>query len=219
MNNFEKDLLKENINLSEESLNKFEKFYSLLIKENETINLTRITEKDDVYYLHFYDSLMCLKAMDLSKEKIKLLDVGAGPGFPSIPLKIAVSKLDISIVEATNKKVNFINKVIDELGLELIEASHLRAENYTLYNSFDYVTTRAVASIKDQLKYTIPFLKLNGSLIAMKGSKALEEIDEAKDEIKRLGETIDRVIPYSVMDRNYNLVIIKRTDTKLKRRS
>ena len=210
MNSFTEDLLKENIVLSEKQVEDFRIFYSLLISENKITNLTRITEENDVYYLHFYDSLMCIKAIDLSQDDIKLLDVGAGPGFPSIPLKIAVSKLEITIVEATNKKVIFINKVIDELRLDKISANHLRAEDYTSYNSFDYVTTRAVSTIKDQLKYTIPFLKIGGVLISMKGSKALEEIKESDSILKDIGAMVEKIIPYTVLDRSYNLVLIKK---------
>lgn len=211
MNNFKEDLLKENIILDDSTLNNFESFYEMLIKENEKTNLTRITERNDVFYLHFFDSLMVLKGIDLTKEDIKLLDVGAGPGFPSLPLKIAKSELDITIVEATNKKVEFIKKVIESLDLKKINPLHLRGEDFKEKNSFDYATTRAVSTIKEQLPYTIPFLKVGGSLIAMKGElKAKEELDEAKQLLNEIGAKLDKIIPYKVLDRNYCLVIVKK---------
>lgn len=210
MNKFIEDLRKEGINLTDEMLKNFDSFFNLLIETNKTTNLTRIVDKESVYYLHFFDSLMVMKAID-NKEDVKLLDVGSGPGFPALPLKILNKDMYISIVEATNKKVEFIKKVIDELNLKLIDVNHMRAEDYTELNKFDYVTTRAVSTIREQLPYTIPFLKIGGSLISMKGqSKADEEIKEAEPLLKKIGAEVERRIKYQVLDRSYELIVIKK---------
>ena len=210
MNKFIEDLRKEGINLTDEMLKNFDSFFNLLIETNKTTNLTRIVDKESVYYLHFFDSLMVMKAID-NKEDVKLLDVGSGPGFPALPLKILNKDMYISIVEATNKKVEFIKKVIDELNLKLIDVNHMRAEDYTELNKFDYVTTRAVSTIREQLPYTIPFLKIGGSLISMKGqSKAGEEIKEAEPLLKKIGAEVERRIKYQVLDRSYELIVIKK---------
>ena len=209
MNNFKEDLLKEGINLTDEMTKNFDSFFNLLLNANKTTNLTRITDEESVYYFHFFDSLMVMKALDLTRDDIKLLDVGSGPGFPALPLKIANKNLSISIVEATNKKVEFIKSVISNLNLEKIDVNHTRAEDYDKLNSFDYVTTRAVSTIIEQLPYTIPFLKVGGSLIAMKSQlKADTEIEEADSLLKKIGAKIKKRIKYTVLDRNYELVVI-----------
>lgn len=212
MNKFIEDLQKEGINLTNKMVENFDSFFSLLIEANKTTNLTRITDEESVYYLHFYDSLMVMKAIDLSKGDIKLLDVGSGPGFPALPLKIANENINISIVEATNKKVEFIKNIISNLSLNNIDVNHTRAEDYDKLNTFDYVTTRAVSTIKEQLPYTIPFLKIGGYLIAMKGQSKVDlEIEEAKPLLNKIGATIKKRIKYQVLDRNYELVVIEKT--------
>ena len=208
---FKDDLLKENIVLTDEMLNSFEKYYNLLVSENEKYNLTRITSEDDVYYLHFYDSLMVTKALNLSKDGICLLDIGSGPGFPGIPLKIANSKIKLTILEATNKKVEFMKMVVHELGLNDVEIYHMRSEDFRNYKHFDYVTTRAVASILDEVPYTIPFLKIGGLFIAMKSEKRCqEELDEAKSVLSDIGAGVKNVISYDVLDRKYSLAVIEK---------
>ena len=212
--NLKEELLKENIIIDEKMENEFESFYISLIEENKVTNLTRVTEKEDVYYYHFYDSIMCLKAIDTNKKDIQLLDVGSGPGFPGIPLKIVKKDLNLTIVEATNKKIEFIKKNTANLGLDGIRLFHSRAEDFTEFNKFDYVTTRAVSTIKEQLPYTIPFLKIGGRLISMKGqAKALEEIHEAKELLKKIGAKIVDKIDYQVKERNYCLVVIEKVSS------
>lgn len=203
------ELKKHNINLSNEDLTLLDKFYNMLIEENKITNLTRITSKEDVYFLHFYDSLMA--SLAINNPKAKLLDVGSGPGFPGLPLKIYLKDLELHVVEATNKKILFQEKVVNELGLNNVTFNHLRAEDYTKFNYFDYVTTRAVSTIKEQLTYTIPFLKINGSLIALKGKNKLDlELEEVKSLLNKIGAKVDNIIDYNVLDRSYALVIIKK---------
>ena len=133
------------------------------------------------------------------------------PGFPSVPIKIVRDDIDLTIVEATNKKVEFIKNNLNNLNINGVRLFHLRAEDFTEFDKYDYVTTRAVSTIKEQLPYTIPFLKINGKLISMKGqARAKEEIEEAKPLLKRIGAKVDSLIEYKVKDRDYVLVVIKK---------
>ena len=190
--------------------NQFREFFRFLVEENKTTNLTRVIEEEDVYYYHFYDSIMCLKAIDKTSD-INLLDVGSGPGFPGVPLKIVRPNINLTIVEATNKKVEFIRKNTSNLELDNVRLFHSRAEDFNELDNYDYVTTRAVSTIKEQLPYTIPFLKIGGKLISMKGqARANEELLEAKSLLKSIGARLDRTINYQVKDRNYVLVVIEK---------
>ena len=210
VNDFLNDLKEKGIILDETMISSFDRFYNDLIEKNKVVNLTRITNQKEVYYFHFYDSLMVSLAID--KKESKLLDVGTGPGFPGIPLKIAFPNLNITMVEATNKKVNFVNEEIANLNLHNIEILHSRAEDYKEFEKYDYVTLRAVAPLKELLTYTIPFLKINGKLIAMKSElKASEEIEEAETILKKIKAKIVNIIPYKVLDRNYCLIVIEKT--------
>ena len=161
------ELEKLSIKLSPDQLEKLDTFYNLLIEENKKTNLTRITEKEEVYLKHFYDSLTITKAINLEKN-IKLCDIGSGAGFPGIVLKIAFPKLRIVLLEARKKRVDFLNRVISKLELDNIEAIHSRAEDY--HNQFDVVTARAVASLDKLIKYGKHLLTNKGKLIAMKAN-------------------------------------------------
>lgn len=164
---FLKEVKKLNIILTKEQLEKLDKFYNLLIKWNEKINLTRITEEKEVYLKHFYDSLTISKAIDLSTKKT-LCDVGSGAGFPGIVLKIVYPNLNVVLIDSLQKRVNYLNDVIKELELKDIVAIHTRGEDYK--NQFDVVTARAVANIEKLLKYTMHLVNKDGLFIAMKGN-------------------------------------------------
>lgn len=164
---FLKEVKKLNIILTKEQLEKLDKFYKLLIKWNEKINLTRITEEKEVYLKHFYDSLTISKAIDLSTKKT-LCDVGSGAGFPGIVLKIVYPNLNVVLIDSLQKRVNYLNDVIKELELKDIVAIHTRGEDYK--NQFDVVTARAVANIEKLLKYTMHLVNKDGLFIAMKGN-------------------------------------------------
>ena len=209
MNDFIKSLNDKNIILDDTQINMFETFYNDLVERNKTTNLTRITTKEDAYYLHFYDSLMVSLAID--NKNAKLLDVGTGPGFPGIPLKIAFKQLDVTMIEATNKKVLFVKEEIEKLHLENVRIMHTRAEDFKDFDTYDYVTLRAVAPLKELIEYTIPFIKINGKLIAMKSSlKADEEINDSKDILNKINAKVVNRIKYQVLDRNYELIVIEK---------
>lgn len=171
VNKFIDELKKIGIDLTEEQLEKLEKYYNLLIDFNKVMNLTGITEKDEVYLKHYYDSLSLIRIINL-KEYKSLCDVGTGAGFPGIVLKIVFPNLKITLIDSLNKRINFLNTVIKELKLDDIEAIHCRAEEYAIKNrdKFDLVTSRAVALTSVLLEMCIPILKVNGFFIAMKAN-------------------------------------------------
>ena len=156
-----------NIEVTEEKLAKLNKFYKLLVEWNSKINLTRIIEEQDVYLKHFYDSLTITKVIDLNKVET-LCDVGTGAGFPGIVLKIFYPNLKVTLIDSLEKRIKYLNDVIEKLNLENIKAIHSRGEAYQ--GSFDIVTSRAVANIEKLVTYTMHLVKKNGKFIAMKGN-------------------------------------------------
>ena len=179
---FTTELNKLGIILTEEQYQKLEKFYKLLIEWNQKINLTRITEKEDVYLKHFYDSLTLSKEIDLTKTKT-LCDIGTGAGFPGVVLKIVYPKLKITLVDSLLKRVNYLNSIIKELELKDITAIHSRGED--LKEKFDIVTARAVANIEKLLGFTMHLVSKNGIFIAMKADIDNELTEEIKKNINR----------------------------------
>lgn len=186
---FLKELSKLNIHPTEEQLNQLGRYYQLLIEWNEKINLTRITTKEDVYLKHFYDSLTLSLVVDLNNINT-LCDVGTGAGFPGIVLKIFYPNLKITLIDALQKRVNYLNEIIKELNLKDIKAIHIRAEDYQ--EKFDIVTSRAVANIEKLVKYTMHLLNKDGMMIAMKGDIEKELTSEVKRKIE-LKYKIDRI--------------------------
>ena len=179
---FIEEVKKLGITPAKEQMQQLEKFYRLLIEWNQKINLTRITEKEEVYLKHFYDSLTIVKEIDLSKVDT-LCDVGTGAGFPGIVLKIFYPNLKITLIDSLLKRVNYLNKIIKELELKDIKAIHTRGEEY--HETFDVVTARAVANIEKLLKYTMHLVNKNGKLIAMKGNIDEELTEEVKKKISK----------------------------------
>ncbi len=163
---FIEELDKINIILTEEQIEKLDKFYKLLIEWNKKINLTRIEDEKEVYLKHFYDSLTIVKVVDLNKINT-LCDVGTGAGFPGIVLKIVFPNLKITLIDSLQKRVNYLNTIIKELNLNNIEAVHARGEEYK--GKFDLVTSRAVANIEKLVKYTMHLVSPSGIFVAMKG--------------------------------------------------
>jgi 16S rRNA (guanine527-N7)-methyltransferase len=159
------------IEITDKKLEQLEKYYELLIEYNKVMNLTGITEKEEVYLKHFYDSLTIAKIIDLNNEN-SLCDLGSGAGFPGIVIKIFYPELEVVLVDSLNKRINFLNVVIKELGLEKIKAIHSRIEEYSVANKeqFDVVTARAVAQMHFLLEVSVPMLKVGKYFIAMKGN-------------------------------------------------
>lgn len=194
-----------------EMINNFNQFFQLLIEGNKICNLTAITEEDEVIEKHFFDSIYPNFAF---KENAKVIDIGAGAGFPSIPLKIVRPDLNFTLLDSLNKRINFLNGVINELNLKNIQTIHGRAEDFArkaeFREQFDIATARAVANLKVLAEYCLPFVKVGGLFIALKSSSCENEIAEAKEIIKILGGRIKEVIDYKINDNERKLVIIEK---------
>ena len=191
-----KDLSSFDITLSDRQLEQFDKYYELLINWNSVMNLTAITEFSEVCKLHFVDSLSSYKFFDVKKSDYSLIDIGTGAGFPGIPLKIVFPHLHVTLFYSLNKRINFLNEVIDTLKLNSegsISTLHGRAEDYaskkegSLRESFDIVVSRAVANMSTLSEYCLPYVKVGGKFLAYKGDKAAEELSGAKGAIHLLG--------------------------------
>lgn len=193
---------------TKEQLKKLNQLYEMMIEENKVVNLTRIVEKDDVYLKHFYDSLTIVKVCDFSKIET-LCDVGTGAGFPGLVLKIFFSDIKITLVDALQKRVNYLNKVINVLGLEKIEAIHIRAEDLAKKgNRYDIVTARAVANLSKLLSWTMPLVKKDGSFIAMKGNVS-EELNIAIPIIKNKNYILEKKVEFNLPKENSVRTILK----------
>lgn len=191
---------------------KFEMYYNLLIAANNQINLTRITELDEVYYRHFYDSIVLSKYIDLNHKN--LLDVGAGAGFPSLPLKLIEPSLQVTIIDSLGKRIRFLEDLVDSLDLDQVHLVHGRAEEWDLKNHYDLVVSRAVARLNILIELTLPFVKPGGMLVAYKSMQYEEELQEAIHGIQILGGQLDHVQPYKVStDETHVLIFIKKLRT------
>ena len=203
----------KNIFLSEEQANKFYVYYKLLKEWNEKINLTAIIEEDDVIEKHFLDSVISFNKI---KDEAKVIDIGSGAGFPGIPLKILKEGINITLVDSVNKKVIFLNEVIKILGLKGVSAIHSRIEDLACKpeyrENFDFVVSRAVSRLNVLCEYSLPFLKINGNMIAYKSIDAQNEIEEAKNAIKVLGGRFIELVNIPFKDMERNLVIIKKIE-------
>lgn len=194
---FINELKKININMSDDTLKKLEIYYHMLVEENQKYNLTAITEESQVYLKHFYDSICIVKIVDLNDQY--LLDIGTGAGFPGLVLKIVFPNLKIDLLDSTNKKCMFLQKVIDTLELKNINVINSRAEEYAKENreKYDLVTSRAVAPLKHLLEYSIPTLKVNGSFISLK-SNISEETKNISNYHKKMFLTQEEIIEYEL---------------------
>ena len=206
-NEFIQELKKLNIKITDKQLNQLEKYYNLLVEWNKFMNLTGISEKEQVYLKHFYDSLTLCKIIDLNKEET-LCDVGTGAGFPGIVLKIVYPNLKITLVDSLLKRVNYLNSIINDLELSDIKAIHSRGEDFK--EKFDVVTARAVANIEKLLNFTMHLVKKDGVFIAMKGNIDEELSDEVIIKINKKYQLVNiNKFLLPVENSNRSLVVIK----------
>ena len=220
LNLFEKGLEELSISLSQEQKQQFVTYYEYLIEKNKVMNLTAITEYEEVIVKHFLDSLSIVKAGCFEQNALNgksVIDIGTGAGFPGIPLKIAFPQLKITLLDSLNKRVNFLNEVIEILGLSKVEAVHGRAEDYAKQKEyrecFDFCVSRAVANLSTLSEYCIPFVKEGGCFISYKSGKIDEELSQAGNAVKILGGKVLDVVKFPLMgtDMDRSFVIIKKT--------
>jgi 16S rRNA (guanine527-N7)-methyltransferase len=208
--------LKDNFNLrvSKEQERLFHIYYEELIKWNEKLNLTSITNKDEVFTKHFLDSISLILSRDLSTSN--LLDVGSGAGFPSIPLKIVFPEIHVTIIDALQKRIRFLDDLTNKLGIK-VTLIHGRVEEFTNRETYDIVTARAVANMRILSELCLPFVKVGGCFLAMKGNNYENELKESTKAINMLGGEVSGVVPYYInhMER-FIIQIIKVKPTPLK---
>ena len=224
---FQKDLNVLEIYLSDAQIEKFLIYYEMLTEWNQVMNLTAITEYEDVMKKHFIDSISLVKAIDLSKD-LSVIDVGTGAGFPGLALKIAFPNLKVTLLDSLNKRIQFLDAVIADLELNDIEAIHGRAEDFAkqekLREKYDLCVSRAVANLSTLSEYCLPFVKVNGLFVSYKSEKIAEELAVAGNAISILGghveKQVDFILPNSDVYRN--LVVVRKlnmTPTKYPRKS
>jgi 16S rRNA (guanine527-N7)-methyltransferase len=230
-----KDILKEEINkigiqLDDEQMNQFLKYYDLLTEWNRFMNLTAITDYKEVIQKHFVDSLSIIKAIDIEylQEDKHLIDIGTGAGFPGIPIKIVFPKLKITLLDSLNKRIKFLNEVIGGLKLKDIEAIHGRAEDYARHKKYreqyDVCVSRAVANLSTLSEYSLPFVKTGGYFTSYKAENIDEEIKNSKNAVTLLGGNIDKIVRFNLPDTDIKRAFIiirkeKPTNKKYPRKS
>lgn len=212
-------LSQQGIELTDRQKDQFERYFELLVEWNEKINLTAITEKNEVYLKHFYDSIAPVLQGLIDNQELKLLDIGAGAGFPSLPMKIICPQLDVTIIDSLNKRINFLKLLAEELGLDKVHFYHGRAEDLAQDKAFraqfDLVTARAVARMQVLSELTIPYLKVGGKLLALKASNAPEELEEAKNALNLLFSKVQDNLSYALPngDPRFITVVEKKKET------
>lgn len=194
----------------------FKQYMDMMLRYNQKINLTAITEESEIIEKHFIDSLTVLESGKI-QSGCRLIDIGAGAGFPSIPIKIMNENISVTMLDALQKRVDFLREVIKELGLKDIEALHMRAEeggqDKNLREKFDISVARAVADLAVLSEYALPFVKKGGYFIAMKGNDIEKELENAKEAIKILGGKTEKVIEILLPSGiKHSLIIIKKID-------
>lgn len=209
---FEKKLSELNITLNERQKEQFDRFYELLTEWNKVMNLTGITEYEEVNEKHFVDSLAVVKAVDMSRIQ-SVIDIGTGAGFPGIPLKIAFPHLHITLLDSLNKRIKFLNTVIEELGLNDIHTIHGRAEDFAKQaayrEQYDLCVSRAVANLPTLLEYCIPYIRVGGIYISYKSGEIDEELKQSQKAIRILGGTLEEVLKFTLPESEISRSFVK----------
>ena len=219
---FESKLNEIGITLSDKQKEQFDKFYELLVEWNKVMNLTGITEYEEVNEKHFVDSLSIVKAIDMKDVK-SVIDIGTGAGFPGIPLKIAFPHLKVVLLDSLNKRINFLNTVIQELGLENIQTIHGRAEDFAKQlayrEQFDLCVSRAVANLATLSEYCIPYVEKGGLFVPYKSGEIDEEVEQAKKAVHVLGGKLENVIKFQLpgTEIGRSFVVIKKVQNTAKK--
>lgn len=212
---FKKDLNTFGVSLTEKQIHQFLRYYELLVDKNQVVNLTAITEYEDVLKKHFVDSISLVKAMDLSND-LSIIDVGTGAGFPGLALRIAYPNLKVTLLDSLNKRIQFLNEVIDALGLTGVDTVHGRAEDFAkpgkLREKYDLCVSRAVANLSTLCEYCLPFVKVGGLFVSYKSEKISEELASANNAVFILGGRVERQVEFMLPDSEVyrNLVLIKK---------
>lgn len=212
---FEKDLQEIGVNLSEQQIQQFLTYYEMLVEWNEVMNLTAITEYDEVMKKHFVDSVSLIKAYDVTKDAT-VIDVGTGAGFPGLALKIAYPNLKVTLLDSLNKRIQFLDEVIEKLGLSGVETIHGRAEDFAktgkLRETYDLCVSRAVANLSILSEYCLPFVKVGGQFISYKSEKITEEMTAAENAIRILGGKVSKQVEFQLPESDIyrNLFVIEK---------
>ena len=200
------------IELTDKQIEQFIKYHEILVQWNSFMNLTGITEYEEVVQKHFVDSLALCKALDIHKIN-KLIDIGTGAGFPGIPLKIAYPHLKITLLDSLQKRIKFLNEVVSQLGLENAETIHGRAEDFAKPSmkreSYDVCVSRAVANLASLSEYCLPYVNLNGYFVPYKSGKTEEELEESKKAVFLLGGKIEEEVKFMLPDSDISRSLIK----------
>lgn len=211
LDKFKEGLRELNINLTEDQMNQFMDYYEIMVETNKVMNLTKITEFDEVIEKHFLDSLSICRIYDFKGENY-VLDLGTGAGFPGIPIKIAFPNVRIVLADSLNKKIKFLDDVIGKLGLLQIEAVHGRAEEMArdkVYREqFHLCVSRAVANLSSLSEYCIPFVKSGGTFISYKAGEIEEEVEQAKRAVRLMGGKLREVYKFNLYEQKRSFVII-----------
>ena len=219
---FYSGLEKIGISLSEEQINQFLKYYEMLVEKNKVMNLTAITEFEEVVVKHFLDSISIGKYYDMENADT-LIDVGTGAGFPGIPLKIAYPNLKITLLDSLNKRIKFLAEVCEELGLEDVELIHGRAEDFgintTYREKYNICVSRAVANLSTLSEYCLPFVKTGGYFISYKSGNIDEELKNSQNALRILGAELGKVENFMLPDTDIgrSFVFIKKIKNMAKK--
>lgn len=204
-----------NVEISQNQIEQFQQYKDIMLEYNKNVNLTAIEDEEEVYKKHFLDSLSPLAVMDIP-QNAKVIDVGTGAGFPSLPIKIMRPDMELCLLDSLNKRVNFLKIVGKDLKLKKVSYIHARAEDGArqedLRGNFDICLSRALANMSTLLEYCIPYVKVGGKLICLKGPTAFEEVEKAAKAIEILGCEVEKILDVTIpfTELNHKIIVIKK---------